>query len=102
MKFAWDENKRRANLQKHGLDFVYAEDILTAQLVHDFIDDRKDYVEEPHIAYAEVDGIKMCLCYVLRDGIYRVISLRGVHEKEWRLHYGYGDIHVETDEKIEE
>jgi len=29
MKFVWDEKKRKANLQKHGLDFIDAEKIFS-------------------------------------------------------------------------
>ena len=80
----WDEEKYKRNLDKHKLDFSLAERILTSPKMFDMIDKRNEYGEERHLAYAEVEGIKMCLCYVLRDNGYRVISLRRVREREWR------------------
>ena len=87
MKFTWDEKKRKANLEKHGLDFTLAERIFGASDVVDILDTRCDYGEERHLAYATINNKKMCLCYVVREEAIRVISIRGVHEREWRKHY---------------
>jgi len=92
MKFTWDIIKQKSNLEKHGLDFDYAEKILKSSKVSTFIDNRFDYGEERNLAYSIVDGIKMCLCFVQRDDEIRVISIRRVHDKEWRKHYGDGDV----------
>jgi len=88
MKFIWDENKLKSNLEKHGLDFDVAKEVFHAPEVSVFIDDRFDYGEERRLAYAIVDGIKLCLCYVHKKEEIRVISLRRVHDKEWRKHHG--------------
>jgi len=37
MKFTWDEKKRKANLEKHGLDFTLAERIFGASDVVDIL-----------------------------------------------------------------
>ena len=84
MKYTWDEEKRKANIAKHGLDFNRAHEVLTSTPIVDFIDARNDYGETRHLAYAEVKKEKMCLCYVARGSEIRVISLRRVHDKEWR------------------
>ena len=85
MNYEWDSAKRRSNLEKHGLDFSLAEMILSADSVADIIDDRFSYGEERHLAYAEVNETRLCLCYAKKQGdIIRIISLRRAHEKEWR------------------
>jgi len=87
MIFTWDEEKRKKNIEKHNLDFVFAEKIFDTSKGHDFIDNRFDYGEERHLHYAEIDGVKVCLCYVTRKDEMRIISLRRVHDKEWRKYY---------------
>jgi uncharacterized DUF497 family protein len=32
MQFSWDENKRAANLKKHGIDFIDAEELFDGSL----------------------------------------------------------------------
>jgi uncharacterized DUF497 family protein len=85
MTFEWDENKRRSNIEKHGLDFVLALQILEAPDMYEILDDRFDYGEDRYLAYAEINGVRLCLCYARKpkDTI-RVISLRRAHKKEWR------------------
>lgn len=45
MKFEWDENKRRANWEKHGIDFAEAEEVFSGPMITRR-DTRKDYQEE--------------------------------------------------------
>lgn len=33
MEFEWDENKRRSNLSKHGIDFVRAASIFSSPIL---------------------------------------------------------------------
>jgi len=84
-KYSWNPKKRELIIKTRGLDFVELADAIFGD--SSFVvkpDDRRDYGEERRLAYAEVDGIKMCLCYTLRFGEYRVISLRQVRNREWR------------------
>ncbi len=46
--YEWDENKKLANLKKHGLNFDDAELIFSGQTVT-FIDDRYNYNEERYL-----------------------------------------------------
>ena len=93
MEFTWDEENRKSNIAKHGLDFTLAKRIINAHDVIDVVGKKRYNGESRHLAYAILDGIKMCLCYVLREGKYRIISLRRVHNKEWRKVYEYENIH---------
>lgn len=56
--FEWDENKRAANLAKHGIDFVRAARIFQNPVL-ERIDDRDDYGEQRLIAigYWETDSV---------------------------------------------
>lgn len=87
MTYEWDENKRRLNLEKHGLDFydadlVYeAPDKLTVPCAHSS--------EERWQVIAEIAGelVVLSLVYVYRREIIRVISLRPASSKERSLYY---------------
>ncbi len=48
MKFAWDEEKRKANRVKHGIDFADAEAVF-AGATFTFEDDRFTYEEQRFI-----------------------------------------------------
>ena len=84
MNFTWDDEKERRNLEKHKMDFSLAEAIISCDDVIIKLDDRRDYGEDRYLAYSEVDGAMLCLCFMIRDGSYRVISLRRANKKEWR------------------
>lgn len=73
MEFEWDEAKRRQNLDKHGVDFLYAAlifegPVLTAR------DDRADYGEVRDISLGLVDGAPMVVVHTARAGRIRLIS----------------------------
>jgi uncharacterized DUF497 family protein len=36
MRFEWDEEKRRANIEKHGFDFIWARQLFDSRLRFDF------------------------------------------------------------------
>ena len=84
MIFEFDENKRKTNIAKRGLDFLIAEDILTAGSIKIIPDTREDCGEDRFNAFTELKGVRLCMCYTMRDDVYRIISLRKVHEREWR------------------
>lgn len=85
MKLEWDEEKRRQNIIKHGLDFADAGEMFGHPILT-FLDERYDYGE---IRYTGIGFINTMVVAVLifteRDpDIVRVISLRKAknHEKE--------------------
>ncbi|GBR72802.1 hypothetical protein NO1_0269 [Candidatus Termititenax aidoneus] len=87
IKFEWDENKRAENVRKHGLDFPLAEYVLSDPKVATHIDNRKEYKEIRHLAYGLCFGDVLCLCYTMRQDVYRIISLRYTHDKERSKYY---------------
>jgi uncharacterized protein len=82
----WDERKRKANLEKHGLDFTRAIDILNSDVL-EFIDDREDYEEERIVAIGLIEGIAVVLVYTLRGDAHRIISLRKAESHEERAYF---------------
>lgn len=74
--YEWDDDKRRRNLEKHGLDFA------DAYLV--FENQRKITLETPRssekrrmdIALVELHGTVLVLVYAIRSGNVRAISFR--------------------------
>ena len=81
MDFEWDEQKRLANLAKHGIDFELAEGIFGAPTI-EFPDKRQDYGELRIGAYGEVSGIVLFVIYTPRDTKRRLISARRASTQE--------------------
>jgi uncharacterized DUF497 family protein len=82
--FEWDENKRRANLEKHGLDFIRAADVLA--VAHVVIPSRYEGNERRWLAVGEIEGRLVTLVFTMRGDSYRVISLRRARHGERRIH----------------
>ena len=79
--FEWDENKRRANLEKHGIDFsaVYGFDWATASVEQDL-----RHNELRFVAYGYIGGRLHGLVYTDRGIKTRIISLRKADPGEVR------------------
>jgi uncharacterized protein len=79
--FVWDEEKRRRNLVKHGIDFdsLYDGDWQSAMLERD---DRKDYGEERLKFFLPIDQRLYVGVYTLRGEFMRIISLRKANRRE--------------------
>ena len=79
MRFEWDEEKRKSNLKRHGLDFVDALKAFTAPMLTT-LDDREDYGKERWIGVSMLDARIVVIVFAERyendDEIVRVISLR--------------------------
>jgi uncharacterized DUF497 family protein len=86
MRYTWDEAKRRANLQKHGLDFVDAEKVFDSPLV--LIEDtREAYDEQRMIGIGLLDFLVVLIVHVESDEEIRVISMRKADSDETDLYY---------------
>jgi uncharacterized DUF497 family protein len=92
MQFEWSEEKRDANIAKHGVDFVQAVRVLQGQHVE--LPAREVDGEERWIAVGPVDppddrgwsGNLATVVYTLRNEVYRIISVRRARRYE-RRHY---------------
>jgi len=85
----WDENKRKTNLAKHGLDFVYVGVIFADVNAIEIIDNRKNYGEiRKRIIGKYSDKAIVVVVHTDRSGIARIISMRPANKKERSLYYG--------------
>ena len=81
MKYEWDENKRAANLAKHDVDFIDAENFDWSSAT-ETIDDRFNYSEVRWTALGFI-GIRLyVLTYAVRGENIRLISLRKANKRE--------------------
>ena len=88
MQYEWDEEKRRRNIEKHGIDFT---DIIHFQWddALEAVDDRFDYGEERINAISFLRTRLVVVTYVERGDLIRVISLRKATKTEERLYHEY-------------
>lgn len=82
--FVWDDAKREANLQKHGLDFLDADLVLGGP--HLITEARSVDGEARHLAIGVLDGRHVAMIFTERDGAIRVISLRRARRREREQH----------------
>lgn len=76
MPFEWDEQKNRANVRKHGLDFADAWEIFEGPMLT-VLDDRQEYGEERWIGLGLLRARVVVMIYAERgDETIRIISLR--------------------------
>lgn len=86
MRFEWDEGKRLANLEKHGLDFedawkVFESDYLEVE------DSREDYDEDRYAVIGLLNGVVVVIYTPKNEDLYRIISLRRGTRNEERLYF---------------
>ena len=81
MKFEYDENKSQINKQKHGIDFVEAQNLWQDE---DALVVPAQIVDE-EIRYALISKI-LTKCFIaiftIRDDTYRIISVRRCRKNE--------------------
>jgi uncharacterized protein len=72
----WDENKRTANLAKHGLDFCDAAEVLESRFRLDIAVQRGSEARTQSISYTLGFLAVLTVVHTERDGAARVISFR--------------------------
>jgi hypothetical protein len=81
VRLTWDEAKRGANIEKHGIDFAAAEAFEWKSAI--VVDDtRCQYGERRRIALGLIGASLHSLVYTRRAGTMRIISLRLASRKE--------------------
>mgnify|MGYP006450410691 CR=1 FL=1 len=91
----WNEEKRKANIEKHGIDFSDAAKILTRR--HICGPSKYEGKEQRWIAIGELfppgsvpenwSGPLAVVVYTLRGGYHRIISARRARTDERRYYY---------------
>lgn len=86
MKFEWDENKRRKNLQKHGIDFADLWEIFDYDVATD-IDNRFDYGEIRFLTFGLLRGEIIVVSYTEDNDVFRIISVRKAEKYEQEIYF---------------
>jgi len=82
MDLVWDEAKNRANIRKHGFDFLDAQEMFRGMLVVE-ADTRNDYGENRWIGLGIVGGRVAHVIFAERDPeTVRIITLRKATGRE--------------------
>jgi uncharacterized DUF497 family protein len=84
VKLTWDENKRKSNLAKHGLDFA---DMAQFDVDHALFgeDTRFAYPERRFVAIGLLHASLVQAVYAKAGDVWRIISLRPASRKERKL-----------------
>ena len=85
MKFTYDSAKNDSNLAKHGLPLSDAK-LLDWDSAIRYIDSRKNYGEERHVALALIKQRLYCVVYVESKIAKRIISLRKANNREMKIY----------------
>ena len=85
MKYEWDENKRAANLLKHGVDFCEIENFeWGSALIR--TDLRSDYHEQRNTAIGYIGDRIFLTVFTVRGEAIRLIGLRKANKGEQRIY----------------
>jgi uncharacterized protein len=81
MDFEWDEEKRRTNIIKHGIDFVRAAAAFDGRR---YLDLQSPHPDEPRLLrIAVLDGVLCTVVWTMRSGgAVRMISVRRSRDAE--------------------
>jgi uncharacterized DUF497 family protein len=82
--YEWDERKRVANLEKHGLDFYRGKRVYEAEQKITIETTKAGSRERRFLDIAEVESGCVALVYTYRGESVRIISMRHAKRKERR------------------
>ena len=89
MKFTWDDNKEKANITKHGIDFLLAARVFADENRLELYDIDHSIQEDRYVTIGAVGSV-LCVIFVVynvRGDAIRIISARKATERERRLYY---------------
>jgi uncharacterized DUF497 family protein len=86
-RFEWDEAKRLANIEKHGVDFRVVQPLFSDKNRIERIDKRRDYGEKRCQVIGAVDGAILFVVYTKRPFRRRLISARFANKRERKCYY---------------
>ena len=82
----WDEPKRRRNLEKHGLDFVDAEQVFKG-VTYTYEDDRLAYGEQRFITLGLLREIVLSIVHTEQNDHIHIISMRKATKREYEIYF---------------
>jgi len=86
MEFEWDEAKRLANLDKHGIDFIDVLEVFDGDIVI-VGDSRYIYGEQRFVTFGVLQGRVAAVVYTDRGQSIRIVSARKVTKNEQRTYF---------------
>jgi uncharacterized DUF497 family protein len=86
-KLIWDETKRQTNLQKHGLDFADANEVLESRYRFDIDVVRGGELRTQSMSYAMGFLAVLTVVHTERDDSTRIISFRPASTNERENYY---------------
>ena len=85
-EFEWDDDKRRENIRKHGVDFLRVALIFKGPVVQ-FEDDRLAYGEERTVSLSLALGTVYRVVSTVRENRIRIISAQKANRHEQEIYY---------------
>lgn len=86
-RLIWDEAKRRANFEKHGLDFADAGLVMDSRYRLDIPVVRNGEARIQSMSYVMNRLAVLTVVHLDRDGATRIVSFRYASEKESEAYY---------------
>jgi uncharacterized protein len=83
MKFEWDEEKRLANINNHGIDFIDVLEVFDGDIVT-IEDDLYGYGEQCFVTFGLLQGRVVAVVHTDRGKFVRIISIRKATKNEYR------------------
>lgn len=83
--FGWDENKRRSNFMKHGIDFLDAQDVFKDPAAFTYRSSRQTG-EQRYVTVGTVKGTLVAVICTLRSDMVRIISARVARRTERQMY----------------
>jgi uncharacterized protein len=84
--FEWDENKRRSNVIKHGIDFADAKEVFHDPAAYTSVSPRS-VPERRYVTVGSMRGALIAVIFTFRGQVIRIISARVARRIE-RQTYG--------------
>ena len=82
VRFEWNETKRKANIAKHGIDFLDVSEMFSSLMLVG-PDSRKDYGETRKVGFGFIRGRLMAVAFTERTpNLIRIISARKANTRE--------------------
>lgn len=88
-RILWDEAKRQANLDKHGLDFLDAVMVLESPYRLDIESVRSSEQRTQPFAYVFDVLAVLTVVHVTREDAIRIVSFRPASEEERSVYHGW-------------
>ena len=85
LKFEWDENKNRINIEKHGISFEKASSVFQDEESLVIADEEHSDKEERFVLIGfsfKANLLVVCHCYREKDTLIRIISTKKADKKE--------------------